>query len=136
MINYIDYENSLIDVINDIESFEIFDNGTKNKIKKESKEFEYLLSKIENLFFSSRLMPAFGVSLHQETMQELKNDIWLKINFRIEQNKNGLSFDALLFKLEEVQGFNLIREYKGKYEGRCIYLDLERETDLNDIVKL
>ena len=79
-------------------------------------------------------MPAFGVSLHNETLNEIKSNCWLQVNFNKEIVKNGLPFNALLFRLEETQGFNLIRLYDGKYEGRCLFLDLDKEMDLKNVI--
>lgn len=132
MISY-NYEDSMIDCLQNIESFSIFESGNKIVISKENEEFNIILKKIEEIFSSSRVMPAFGVSLHDETLNALKQDNWLQIDFNQEISKNGLPFSSLLFKLEITSGFNLIRLYNGKYEGRCIYLDLNEPTDLNCI---
>ncbi len=135
MINYIDNENSLVDIINFVDSFDIFINGKKEQVSKQNPKFEILISRLENLFQSSHLMPAFGVSMHDETQNELKENKWLKINFNQNLTKNGLDFSALLFKLEETSGFNLIREFNNSYDGRCLYLDLDEKTDLKEFFK-
>jgi len=132
---YEDNEKSLIDCLNFVESFEILNNGKVEIVTNEQDKFNQIFNNIKEIFASSRLMPAFGVSLHNETLNELKNGCWFQINFNKEQIKNGLNFNSLLFKLEETQGFNLIRLYENKYEGRCLYLDLENEKDLKDIIK-
>ena len=80
-------------------------------------------------------MPAFGVSLHAETLNELKNDNWIKINFNKQIIVNELPFVSLIFKLEKTSGFNLIRFHNEKYEGRCFYLDLCEELDLLELIK-
>lgn len=133
MLNYYDNENSLVDIVDKIQSFEVFENGNLKSIESEQ-DFLKIKSNLKDLFSSSRLMPAFGVSLHNETLNEIKKDVWLKINFKKEIEKSGLSFNALLFKLEEVQGFNLIRLYNDKYDGRCLYLDLDEKFDLNNLI--
>lgn len=135
MMIYEDNENSLTDCLNSVESFEIFNNGKVEIVTNEQDKFNEIFNNIKEIFASSRLMPAFGVSLHNETLNELKNECWFQINFNKEQIKNGLNFNSLLFKLEETQGFNLIRLYENKYEGRCLYLDLDYEKDLKDIIK-
>ena len=81
-------------------------------------------------------MPAFGVSLDYETQNELKQGEWLQVNFSFEENANGLLFNSLLFKLDTVSGFNLIRLHNGKYEGRCIYLDFDDILDLKQILNI
>lgn len=134
MMVYEEKENSLIDCLKYVESFEIFNNGEVEIVTNEQDKFNQIFNNIKEVFASSRLMPAFGVSLHNETLNELKNGNWFQINFNKEQIKNGLNFNSLLFKLEETQGFNLIRLYENKYEGRCLYLDLNNEIDLNTVI--
>ena len=108
-------------------------NGEVKKISQEDNDFSMFKSNLRELFSNSRLMPAFGVSLHNETITEIKKDIWLKINFNHVLEKNGLPFYSLLFKLENVQGLNLIRLYNNKFDGRCLYLDLDNPTDLKSL---
>ncbi len=135
MINYIDNENNLVDILKFINNFEIINDGIKKEILNHSKEFDVLYLKLENLFKNSRLMPAFGVSLHHEALNAIETNTWLKINFNQVLNKSGLPFSALLFQLDEVNGFNLIREYENKYEGRCLFLDLDEKFDMNYLIK-
>ena len=127
-------ENSLCDYFEFIESFQIFENGKDKLILKTNEEFKQIEEQLRILFTNSRLMPAFGVSLHNETLNEIKSNCWLQVNFNKEIVKNGLPFNALLFRLEETQGFNLIRLYDGKYEGRCLFLDLDKEMDLKNVI--
>ena len=134
MLCYNDNENSLVDIVEKIESFEVLENGKSSRIFPKDDKFNKLKTNIKNLFVTSRLMPAFSVSLHNETIQELKKDFWFKIHFNQEVEKNGLPFSSLLFKLEEVQGFNLIRSFNKKYDGRCLYLDLDEKTDLKELL--
>lgn len=126
-------ENQLLGALENISKIEIVENGTFKDLK--NIRFESTLLKLKNLFSSARLMPAFGVSLHQETLDALNAGQWLKISFSHQQNVNGLLFDALVFQLSQSAGLNLIREYNGKYEGRCIYLDFDEETNLKDLIK-
>lgn len=128
-------EISLINTLNFVESFTIFNNGKSKEINKNNKSFFIINEQLENLFKSARLMPAFGVSLHNETLNELKYNNWLQINFEKELNKNGLNFTSLLFKLDNTSGFNLIRLNNGRYDGRCLYLDLSENIDLQTIIK-
>ncbi|MBQ8615413.1 MAG: hypothetical protein IJ415_02485 [Clostridia bacterium] len=133
MINY-NYIDNMADCVQNIESFSVFESGNIRVISKGNEVFNKILKNIEELFSTSRVMPAFGVSLHDETLNALKQDNWLQINFNEELEKNGLPFSSLLFKLEITSGMNLIRLYNGKYDGRCIYLDLNEPIDLNCIL--
>lgn len=126
--------NNLINLMEKIENFLIFSNNNKNCISKNNPKFNNIKSNITNLFENSILLPAIGVSIHNLTVEEMKVGNWLQINFSSEQNINGLPFHALLLKLEETGGINLIRLYNGKYDGRCLYLSLEKTTDLNSVI--
>ena len=79
-------------------------------------------------------MPAFGVSVHNETLNAINSGSWLQVNFEKELSENQLSFTSLIFKLEKTGGINLIRKYKGLYEGRCIFLDFFQEIDLKEML--
>lgn len=125
-------ENSLIDTFEYVQNFEYVKKGKIKKINEEDKEFVFLLNNISKLFSFSTVLPAFGVSLHDETLIELKNGEWLQINFKKTVNVNGLYFDSLLFKLEKTGGVNLIRKFNGKYEGRCVFIAFEEEVDLKE----
>lgn len=133
MINY-NYENYIADCAQNIESFYIFENGIKREINKNTLNFKLFKKGIGIALKKARVMPAFGVSLHNETQNALKKDMWLQINFNKKQEINGLPFDALLVKLEVASGVNLIRLHDGKYEGRCIYLEFDEIYDLKGIV--
>lgn len=135
MVIYNDNENSLHNCLKFVENFEIFNAGKGKKIDETDTRFNRIFQNLENVFKNSFLLPAFGVSLHQETLNERENGVWLQINFKKEQTKNGLNFNSLLFKLEKTQGFNLIRLYENRYEGRCLFLDLDFEQDLNSIIE-
>ena len=134
MICETDYSSTMLDCLNYVNNFYIFENGKKKEINKTNKDYFKILTRLEQLFSTSLVMPAFGVSLHNETIEEIKKDYWLQINFSEELVKNGLNFNSLLFKLEETSGVNLIRNYNNLYEGRCIYLNLDEETNLKNLI--
>ena len=134
MMIFLENENSLVDILNSVESFDIFNQGDCEKVGKNSGEFNKILNGVNDVFCSAILMPAFGVSLHKETLNEREKGVWLQINFSEELTKNGLNFNSLLFKLETTQGFNLIRKYKDKYDGRCLYLNIQNEMNLKTLL--
>lgn len=134
MISFENNENTLVDLIEKIESFDIFIDGKKKYVDKKNFRFEALKDELKSVFISANLMPAFGVSLHEETQNEMQSNRWLQINFSQTQWKNGLPFDSLLIKIEKTSGFNLIRLYENKYSGRCLFLALDDEVDLNNLM--
>lgn len=135
MLQINDRENTMIDTLDKIESFTIFQDGKETEINKENKKFNSIFLAVEEVFAKGQILPAFGVNLHDETLNALKSDEWLQINFKEEQIKNGLSFSALLFRLDNVYGVDLVRVNNNKYEGRCIHLNFFENLNLKNIIK-
>ncbi len=135
MINF-NYDNSLTKCVENIKSFFVFKNGEQELISVDNENFNKLKETIVQIFDKARIMPAFGVSLDDETQNAITKDEWFQINFSKTQNENDLPFDSLLIKLETVSGFNLIRLHNGKYEGRCIYFDFDDILDLKQILNI
>lgn len=126
-----DFSDSLVDIFDNLASIEHINNNQKQIIEPKDKNFLGQINRLKEIFSDGHLMPAFGVSLHHLTVEEMKSGDWIKLNFNSEQQKNDLPFTALVFKLDNVYGTNLIREYNGLYDGRCLYFDFNKETDLN-----
>lgn len=90
--------------------------------------------KVESLLRESlkgaRKMPAFGVSLHDETVSAVNSGIWLRFKFSKKYEVDGMPFDEILVQVQkDMYGTNLIRGNDGRYEGRCFYLDLKNNCD-------
>ncbi len=129
-----DYE--IKKAIMNLKEVEFFINGRSKNISKSDKEFSTIYNKIVDILKSSRLMPAYSVSLHDETIKARKSGVWVELHFEGEQVINELPFESLLFKVEKTSGINLIRNYLGRYEGRAIYLALEEEIDILKIINI
>ena len=127
------YFMTMYNTLEHLESIELIQNGTSHKLSQQ--EFQQTFARLQDLFGEARVMPAFGVSIHEETVNAMQDGEWLKLNYNAEMDKEGLLFTSLLFRLEECQGFNLIRLYGERYDGRCIYLDLPQTTDLKQLIK-
>ena len=124
---------TMYNTLEHLESIELIQNGTSHKLNQQ--EFQQTFARLQDLFGEARVMPAFGVSIHEDTLNAMQDGEWLKLNYNAEMDKEGLLFTSLLFRLEECQGFNLIRLYGERYDGRCIYLDLPQTTDLKQLIK-
>jgi len=124
----------MLNNLQQIKSIKIYTNGDVKTISKDEKIFLEINNKLKDLFSNSRIMPAFGVSLDENVKQEIQTDNWIELEYSQTQTLNGLSFDKLLFRLEECYGFNLIRNFNNSYNGRCIFIDLDKLTDLNELV--
>ena len=84
---------------------------------------------LNKMLQDSYTMPAFGVSIHTETLNAIKNGVWLKLQYNGTQNVDEMPFDELLIEINpEFSGFNIIRGNKGIYDGRCYYVNLTNNT--------
>ncbi len=135
MLTFENNADNLVDIVEKVKDFEMIENGKIKKIAHNDEQFKVLVDNLKTLFQSAQLMPAYCVSLHNETTLAMQTEKWLKINFTEEIVKNELPFSSLVFKLEKVIGFNLIRLFNNKYDGRCLYLNLNEETNLEDLFK-
>lgn len=129
-----DNENTIVDTFDNISSIDIFNDGKCNTLDAKDEKFLFLIDKLKDTFSHGHLMPAFGVSIHNLTIKEMRQGDWIKLNFNKEQEKNGLPFSALLFRIDNVYGMNLIREYEGRFDGRCIYIDFDESIDLSRLL--
>ena len=100
----------------------------KNKtttLARGDEKFELVLSALENMTAGSRQMPAFGVSLDEETRKAMQDGTWIELVYDDTMEVSGMKFESLLIEVKEnYSGINIIRKVNGKYEGRCFYLDL------------
>ena len=102
------------------------------QLNKGDDKFEQIIVVLKNVTKHAHDMPAFGVSLDDLTINEMKEGIWLELVFNEPYVFNEMPFEALLIKVEkDIYGFNLIRKNNGKYDGRCFYLSLNES--MNDL---
>lgn len=101
----------------------VYKDGLKTEFEKGSDEFSEILLSLKSITTGAREMPAYGVSLHEETIKEMQSGYWIELNFDKTKTHNEMPFDSLLIKVEkEWLGFDIIRGQKGVYEGRCFHL--------------
>ena len=80
-------------------------------------------------------MPALGVSIHTETLKEIKQGVWLKLQYNGTQILDDMTFDELLIEIgPEFGGLNIIRGNYGIYEGRCFYVNNINIKPLYDFI--
>ena len=130
MIAINDNSHTMIDCFDYVNRIEIINNGKVRMMKPDNKYFAKTVNNLKKVFSCARLLPALGVSLHDDTIVALRQGRWLKVYFSKEMEKNGLPFENILLPLEQVSGTNIIREYHDRYDGRCLYVDFDQEIDL------
>lgn len=79
---------------------------------------------------SAHIMPAFGVSLHNETVREMKKGVWMEFDFDGQYSSNGMSYEKLLVAVRpEWMAFNIVRYTSERgYDGRCFHYNLGTEN--------
>ena len=117
-------------------SITITQNNEKTTYLKGDDKYELLLESLLQTTKDAQDMPAFGVSLDNETKSALENGTWLELEYNIPQTFNEMPFDALLIEIsDEFEGINIIRKNNGKYDGRCFYLNLKSNMqELSNII--
>lgn len=89
---------------------------------------EIIITSINEICTHSHEMPAFAVSIHEQTMDLMRKGLWLIFKYDDTQYHNGMPFDELLIEVNsEYYGFNIIRKYDDRYDGRCFYLNLNND---------
>lgn len=104
----------------------VYNDGVKTQYVPAKIDFEVIMAAFEDMIEGARNMPAFGVSLNDETQKAMQNGLWIEFEFPQTSSFNGMSFSKLLAEVVEgYKGFNIARYNKdGGYSGRCFYLDL------------
>lgn len=129
--------NNFSDVLKSVVYINIYNDGNVKSLNSDSENFSDLIKEIETLFNNTREMPAFGVSLHCETILSIKNGLWVELGFECVKDYNNMSFEKLLFKInKEDCGFNIIRFNNNRYEGRCFYFDIINGNMCDFYIKL
>ena len=119
-------EMKLNDIIATSDSINVYNNGTAAVCAKDTQPYIKVLEGWMKLTENVYEMPAFGVSLNDETIKVRDEGLWVEFVFDKHQIHNKMTFEKLLIKVEKLwQGFNIVRyNTQGGYSGRCYYLNL------------
>lgn len=104
----------------------VYTDGETEFYKVGEERFERICAEWNNMIFGAHEMPAFGVSLNDETVKAMQNGVWAEFTFDRQLYSNGMPYEKLLVNVQpEWSGFNIVR-YTAKhgYDGRCFYYDL------------
>ncbi len=113
-------ENTLISYLFSCQEIVVYKNGEEINLDK-----NLVFPELEKLTDKSYFSPAFGVSIHEHTLEAMKKGIWIEFKYNQENTYAEMPFEKLLIELKpDYYGFNLIRFNNGKYDGRCYYLNL------------
>lgn len=120
--------NLTVDLFNEVKDIEYYKDGQIIELSEEEQ------ARFEELFCEAlsdaQQAPAYGVSLHENVVEQMKEGIWIKFIFEETLVKSDMTFDELLINVQkDCYGINIIRGNNGKYEGRCYYLNLKNSLD-------
>ena len=91
---------ALVDVVNHADSIVVYIDGNEYSFASHDSEFVAVLNAFNNMCEGSHEMPALGVSLHHETLQEMANGVWIEFKFDNCMYYNDMPFESLLIKLK------------------------------------
>lgn len=115
----------------------VINNGRQSLLESGSTGFTEIMTSWSNLVSEALPLPAYGVSLNNETVNAIQSGLWVEFIYSDVYECYGLPFERLLIKVEICyQGFNLIR-YTSRYgyDGRCFYLNL-KSGDMSDFYNI
>ncbi|MCH5148846.1 MAG: hypothetical protein J1G05_05755 [Clostridiales bacterium] len=134
MVIAANYMREISNVFEKSDCINVYTAGDVKTYKSGTDEFKGIISCWYEMIEGAYDMPAFGVSLHAETLEAMKSGKWIEFVFNEKKVYNGMTFEKLLIQIESgFKGFNLIRyNSENGYSGRCFYFNL---VD-NDMSKL
>lgn len=111
----------LTDTFFEAEKYFIYYNGEKQEINA-----NHIFPELKKMCEKSYFSPAFGVSINQYTLNELKKGLWLEMEYSEPKEFAEMPYEKLLINFQpDFYGFNIIRyNSNGGYDGRCYYLNL------------
>lgn len=120
-----------------INKINVIVNGKRKTYLISDNEFRLILSEMGYILGDCHDMPAFGVSIHNETVNAMKKGVWVEFFFPDTMTHNEMPFDGWLVQVEkDFTGFNIIRKYQEKYDGRCLYMRLMNGKSLDGLYRL
>ena len=123
------------DAIMNADSITVNISQNEYVVDKGSAQYDGLMDFVQRILDGSHQVPALGVAIHSEVIEEKKNKNWIEFKFGESSECGEMPFDSLLIFLEkDMGGINVLRSYKGKYEGRCFYINLN--SNLSDFFNI
>lgn len=115
----------LTDLFFKAKQYVVYYNGQKQIIS-----IDNISSDLKKMCEKSYFSPAFGVSINEYTLNELKKGLWLEMEYNEQLEFAGMPFEKLLINIQpDFYGFNIIRYNSKKgYDGRCYYLNLNNSS--------
>lgn len=119
-------EMTIQEIFDEVQQIEIHNNGSTLKLLPEQPGYKLVINGFINLIANGRQMPAFGVSLDNETRIAMGEGVWVEFDFGKRLWYSQMSFEKLLVQVvSSYSGFNVVRYNSADgYAGRCYYFAL------------
>lgn len=119
-------EMELNNIVASSESINVYNNGEVTVYRQNEEPYNQIVEGWMSLCKNAHEMPAFGVSLNNETIEARNVGLWVEFDFSKQYTHSNMTFEKLLVKVEkEWQGFNIFRYNENSgYAGRCYFFDL------------
>lgn len=114
------------EIFDEVREIEIHDNGSTVKLLPAQTGYKLVINGFKTLLLNARQMPAFGVSLNDDTRAAMGEGLWVEFDFGKNLRYSQMSFEKLLVQVvSSYSGLNLIRYNADEgYHGRCYYFEL------------
>lgn len=125
-------------IFEEVQEINIYDNGSSMKLLPAQMGYKLVISGFKNLLANARQMPAFGVSLDNETREAMVEGLWVEFDFGKKLWYSQMSFEKLLVQvISTYSSFNVIRYNSNDgYSGRCYHFALNDDmSKFYDILK-
>lgn len=124
-------EANIQQIFDEVQEINIYRNGNIARCLPSQMSYKLVINGFKNLLAGARQMPAFGVSLNDETKTALSSGTWVEFDFKKRMEYDEMPFEKLLMETVPAHtGFNLSRyNSEGGYSGRCYYFDLPRNME-------
>ena len=131
------YEKTIDGVIGDCDRMEVIIDGRVCSLVRGEEQFNAVCQSFYEMNKGGYEMPGYGVSLDKAVREQLKEGLWLRLVYDERQVRNEMPFDSLLVHIKDDHcGYELIREYDGKYQGRVFYYSLEKGKTMAEVGRL
>ena len=131
------YEKTIDEVIGDCDRMEVIIDGRVCSLVRGEEQFNAVCQSFYEMNKGGYEMPGYGVSIDSLTRQELKSGVWVRLVYPERVYRGEIPFESLLIKVDkEYCGYNLMREYEGKYQGRVFYFNLQPGKTMEPLYSL
>lgn len=76
-------------------SVSVYNDGETTVYKVGEDKFDLICAEWNNMIFGAHEMPAYGVSLHHETVETVKSGVWAEFSFNKELESGGMPYEKL-----------------------------------------